>query len=220
VVISLGYAYKTIERNKDWADNKTLFASALEHSQDGVITLSNTSAIAIEEEKWEDAQEVLERIFSIYDKHSYSWNLYGIIAHKNGEIEVAKERYLKSIELGTKPINAYINLSNLYYSQGMVQEAADALLKVIEFNPTAKHTASYAYLNIELETPQKGIDAIIENFGTNPSSVDLNEALGTVYFSAKEYDKAEVYLKTAIELGSKADQVVQLLELIKESRNE
>ena len=103
--------------------------------------------------------------------------------------------------LSTNPVNARINLANLYLKLGRYEEAGQQLLGVVEFNPVSEYVIRYAYIQITMNKPDIAIETVNRYYAGRITTADLNAVMGTAYFVKKDYQRSIGYLKEAKRLG-------------------
>ncbi len=213
VGILVFYGIRTVIRNKDWHNNRTLFYAAVKEFPDSLITRTALAGVHIRADEWAKAKEQLEIAQNIYEDNSHLQNLLGIVANHEGNYSLAEEKYKKSLELNPDAINSYINLGELYLKQGRLEEAGNNFIKVIDFYATTEYIMRYSYIQIALNKPAKALDVINKYFGSNLNNPDLSTLAGTAYFVKKDYKQALIYLKKARELGNKAPEIEEMINV-------
>ena len=204
---------RTIIRNNDWKDSKTLFFATVKESPNSLITRTALAGVAIREDNWGEAKKQLEIARNIYEGNSHLQNLLGIVADHEGNPRLAEEKFRKSIELNSDAINSHINLAELYLKQNRFEEAGDSFLRVIEFYPVAEHVIRYAYAQIAINNPDKAIMVLNKYAGGNLKHPDFSVAIGTAYFVKGDYKQALIYFKNARELGNSTAEVVEMIKI-------
>jgi len=213
VIIVVFYGIRTVIRNKDWHDSRTLFYATVKESPDSLITRTALAGVHIRANEWNLAKEQLKIARSIHEDNSHLQNLLGVVADHEGNYVLAEEKYKKSLELNPDAINSYINLGELYLKQKRLQEAGNNFLKVIDFYATAEYVMRYSYIQIALNKPDKALDMINKYFASNLGHPDISVIVGTAYFVKKDYGQALIYLKKARELGDKVPDILQMIKI-------
>ena len=213
VLIIIFFSARTIIRNRDWYDARTLFMATLEESPNSLIARMAMAAVDITENKWDSAEEQLNIALNIYEDNSRFQNLWGIIADHKGDRDLAEEKWLRSLELNPDAVNALINLAELYAKQGRLQEAGVYFKKVIEFYPVTEYVVRYAYIHIALNNPDESIRVVSYYLGDDLNHPDISALAGTAYFVKGDYKMALFYLKVAVELGNIAPEVKEMLQI-------
>lgn len=219
IAISMLFSIKTIDRNRDWWDNRSLFEAALAESPDGLLTRTSLAAVHIRNNEWNKAERELEAAQGIYKDNAHAYNLLGIVADHKGGFDSAEGFYKKSIELSANPVNARINLADLFLKQGRYKEAGEQFLKIIEFNPVSEYVIRYAYIQIALNKPDVAIETINKYYGLKTVNSDSSLVLGTAYFVKKDYPAALKYLETAKNLGKTESEIDVMIGISKQQSN-
>ncbi len=212
-VILTFYGIRTISRNKDWHDSRTLFYATVKESPDSLITRTALAGVYIRDDEWNKAKEQLEIARRIHEDNSHLQDLLGIVADHERNYVLAEEKYKISLELNPDAINSYINLAELYLKQGRLEEAGENFLVVINFYSTAEYIVRYSYIQIALNKPDKALDMINKYFSSNLSHPDLSAVAGTAYFVKKDYEQALIYLKNAQTFGNKAPEIKEMIKI-------
>ena len=217
ILIVIFYGARTIIRNKDWHDAKTLFSATVKTSPNSLITRTALAAVYIKTDEWDKAREQLNIARSIHENNSRIQNLLGIVADHDGDYGLAEERYKRSLELNPDAINARINLAELYAKRDRLEEAGASFKKVIDFYPIDEYVIRYAYIQITLGDPGGAINTINKYLGNNLNNPDSSTSLGTAYFVKGDYKQALFLLKRAKELGNKAPEIDEMINLAEQN---
>jgi len=218
ILIVTLYGARTITRNKDWHDARTLFTATVDTVPDSLVARAALAAVHIKADEWKEAREQLDIARNIHENNSRIQNLLGIVADHDGNYRLAEERYKKSLELNPDSINTHINLAELYIKEGRFEEAGRSLKKVIEFYPVDEYVIRYAYIQITLRDPVGAIDTVSKYFSGKMNNVDVRALLGTAYFVKGDNVQALIHLKRAQELGNKAIEIGQMIEAINRNK--
>ncbi|NVJ61349.1 MAG: tetratricopeptide repeat protein [Gammaproteobacteria bacterium] len=96
----------------------------------------NLALIHFSEEKYDEANEALERALVIRDNYPPALNLLGVIARVNGEFSTAADWYRKATELEPQYANAWLNygiLADLYLQDySLALESFEKYLSLVE----------------------------------------------------------------------------------------
>ncbi|KKS88140.1 MAG: repeat-containing protein, partial [Microgenomates group bacterium GW2011_GWC1_43_11] len=99
ILIVTLYGARTITRNKDWHDARTLFTATVDTVPDSLVARAALAAVHIKADEWKEAREQLDIARNIHENNSRIQNLLGIVADHDGNYRLAEERYKKSLEL-------------------------------------------------------------------------------------------------------------------------
>ncbi len=207
------FSLRTVIRNNDWKDSRTLFSATVKESPHSLITRTALAGVHIRADEWEEAKKELEAAGNIHEDNAHLQNLLGIIADHEGQPELAEAKFNRSLELNPDAINANINLAELYLKYGELEAAAFNFKKVIEFFPVAEYLIRYAYAEIALNQPDEALRVLQKYAGGNFKHPDFSAAVGTAYFVKGDYRQALVYLKNARELGNRVAEVEQMIKI-------
>ena len=213
ILMIVFFSVRTIMRNRDWRDARTLFTATLQESPNSLIARMAMAAVHIKDDEWDEAKEQLNLSLGIYENNSRVQNLWGIIADHEGNQKLAEERYLRSLELNPDAVNAQINLAELYLKQGRLQEAGIMFKKVIDFYPVTEYVVRYAYTQIALDNPEEAINTIDKYLVDDLNHPDISALAGTAYFVKGDYKQALFYLKRSVELGNTAPEIKEMLQI-------
>src|SRR3989344_3993066 len=213
--IIIFFSIRTMIRNNDWHDARTLFTATLEESPNSLIARMALAAVDVTENKWDSAEEQLNIALNIYEDNSRVQNLWGIIADHKNDQDLAEEKWLRSLELNPDAVNAQINLAELYAKQGRLKEAGVYFKQVIDFYPVTEYVIRYAYTQIALNNPDEAISAVEYYLGDDLNHPDISALAGTAYFVKGDYKQALFYLKLAPELGNMAKEIEEMMQISK-----
>ena len=216
-LIMIFFSFRTVIRNRDWYDARTLFTVTLKEAPNSLIARMAMAAVHVKYDEWDDARKQLDIARSIYEDNSRVQNLWGIIADHEGNQKLAEEKYLRSLELNADAVNAQINLAELYAKQGRLDEAGAMFKKVIEFYPVTEYVVRYAYTQIALNNPEEAINAVSYYLGDDLNHPDISALAGTAYFTKGDYKTALFYLKRAMELGNTVPEVQKMIQISEEN---
>ncbi|NLM17178.1 MAG: tetratricopeptide repeat protein [Candidatus Riflebacteria bacterium] len=149
-----------------------------------------------------EAQALCERAVALAPNNPSYLDSLGWASYKNGNYTLAEKSLLASLRIKEKSYEANYHLATLYYSMRRYNDAMNYYLRALELKPGAPESLNnLAYLYLEVGTSEKDAlemaqDAVKQEPG-NPSYLDT---LGWAYFKNGILDKAEFYLKKAINL--------------------
>jgi len=185
------YAFITINRNNDWADNYTLYSTDVIKSPNSsrlnVYMAKELDNIATDEkypvkqtQTWEEAKTYLMKAIAIYPENADAYNTLGVIYFKAGDCKTAITSFKKAldIEQSNIKIRAMLNIGLCY-------------------NQLKQYDSSVIYLN--------------KTLAIDPDLVDAQKGLGLVFLNTQHYDSAEVHYKKVLTL--KPDYVAVIADL-------
>ncbi len=159
ILILALYGYKTIDRNKAWKDNYTLFTTDVKTSANSAK--SNCSAGGV----------IYETSLTLNDS-----------AKKELMLSKAAAYLKKAVEIHDRYFNAWQLLGNVYYEEGNYKQALDHYLKALKINPNDTTTWKNAEVIISrFDNANKKILACERLLQINPGSYSINYMLGNLY---------------------------------------
>ncbi|KFB36955.1 AGAP009112-PA-like protein [Anopheles sinensis] len=124
-VLLVAYSAKTVHRNRDWADEESLFRSAI--AVNPPKALGNLGSVLSAQGRYQEAKEALKAALShrpnMADVH---YNL-GILLQNQQDYNEAVESFRKAIRFRPSLALAYLNLGTSLIALGRCQEAASVL---------------------------------------------------------------------------------------------
>lgn len=196
-VILIGYGFKTIDRNKAWKDNLTLFGTDYHISTNSAkVATSYGGSLIDESDRIESLKkknlildssiQVLNRAIKIYPTHSQSWLLLGNATMKRyNDPQKAIKIYKKSVQLRPNSFfDGEYNLGVMYYN---IKEYDSALKYITTANKIKpNHNEAKEILTKTLSKLGRADEALgsIGNDLNSKASIALNT------LDSKDYDKA------------------------------
>ena len=129
------YATATVDRNRDWKDNYTLWFKTVQQSPDSSVAHGSLGRAYQERGQLDKAAgeyEIALRIFP--EDYKAHYNL-GVIYDQQNNSAKAVHQYQKAIEINRVFPNAHFNLANIYQRQGFLDKAIGQYRKVVELDP-------------------------------------------------------------------------------------
>ena len=133
------------------------------------------------------------------------------------------ERYKKSVELDPKDLDAWVNLADAYYDEGIFHKAVESYEKAIELNPDYEDIWNNLGLAYSYEGENdKAIECYKKAIELNPDDAVAHYNMAYAYEDKGEEhdDEAIKYYKKALELDPGYVEVLCNLALIYRDRKE
>lgn len=204
VIISAGllFSYLTIERNKAWKNDLTLWTDTVKKSPEwkrGIIQL------AIAHEKIGDIDksiELLQKLIKDFPDDYEGYSELGVIFALKGRLDDAIEMYKKAIEKNPKDYYSFFNMGKAFYSKGLKEKALESFNNTLKLNPLMAE----AYVNIgtifgELGQIEKASDNFIKALELKPGLVQAHYNLGNYYQLKGNLDDALKHYKYALKIN-------------------
>ena len=176
-IVSVLYAFRTIDRNSDWKDNKTLHASGLE-------TAPNSA--------W------VHYIYAIDFEEKV--NAAANINEKNDAAKIALDEFQKSININPGFLIAYYEKGSVYKSIGDFDNATKMFKKSLELKPDfADAQYDYGTILFLKKDYTTALDYFIKATENNPKNGKAFLAAGACYRSLFDYKNAITYFEKALQ---------------------
>lgn len=135
VGLTIFYAGRTIQRNRDWENNLAFAQSFLREDPNSVIGHYYMGVQYVKDKEYEKAkEEYLTALKLKPDVHGAHFNL-GMFYYQEGKMEPAKEEFKKEIEVDSLCVEAYYNLGTIYKNSGQVDSSIQAFQKTLDLDP-------------------------------------------------------------------------------------
>lgn len=142
------FTARTIYRNLDWKDNKTLFAKTIKLAPESSLLNHIMGNEMVRERKYDEAIKYYKKALSLNPYSYASYHNMGVIYFDRGDIENAVRSFLKALEIKPDYIQSHYNLGLLYDKIGLEDDAISEFKKVIEITqryPQAHNSLGVIY---------------------------------------------------------------------------
>lgn len=134
VLLILGYAWRTVERNRDWRDDLTLYQSAV-RAYPGSAKMQHALGDALSERgRFAEAEAAYRQALSIRED-ALTYNNLGNVAVATERWQAAEAAYQQALALGPDDVGAWVNLGLARLRAGRADGAAEAFEKATVLNP-------------------------------------------------------------------------------------
>ncbi|MDH7445154.1 tetratricopeptide repeat protein [Aquimarina sp. 2201CG14-23] len=176
--VAVLYAFKTIDRNKDWVNNEQLFISG------AVATPNNSRAVLA--------------LGSIYRERAERSNTQ---QEQINNYLKAIEQYNKSIVLYPKNTEAHYNLGVIYMNTNQNDKAKEAFKAAVSIDSNyISALNNLGFIAIRESNYSEAERMFLRCLEINESFQDAHANLGVVYHNIGSRQKAEEYYKSALAL--------------------
>lgn len=152
------------------------------------------------ERKYKEAIDVFSSVLETEPDNADIYNNLAVSYSCLGNFEQAEKFYIKALELDPELVQAYINLSDLYYKAGDLPSAIGTLQRgsyELTDNLVIAHLLARVY--IEDQRWDDAIDELDKVLDGEPENYDAYYDLGHVYFELGDYEAAISNFETVIE---------------------
>ena len=180
LLIGLIYSFKTIDRNKEWETNYTLFEAGV------IATPNNSRAIS--------AVGSMNRELAEQSKNQQEQIIY---------YKKAIKAYRKSVELLETNADSYYNLGVIYMNTNQNELAKASFKKAIEVQPdNIKSLNNLGVIYFREQNLNEALIIFEQTLKLNPNFQSAYANLGAVYHNLGDLVKAKQYYSKALELNT------------------
>jgi len=194
-------AMLSFNQSQTWKDTNALFTHVLKHEPRSYMANNNLGHLLIQEGRYSEATEALNRSLEIHKSAEAYFNL-GKMKHLSGDINGAFELYKKAIAVNTKHSPSHLNLGAIYANNGQTELAIKEFEEAIKYNPF--FTPPRYNLGVMYEKSgnmQKAKKHYQETLQREPGYLDALVSLARVYIEGENnFDKAAPLLKKALSI--------------------
>ncbi len=138
VVLVLILSFLTYERNKDWKNNDVLYSTA--EGIDGTVLLTNVGNIYANNKQFDEAEKRYRRAIELRDNTLLAHHNLGLIFLIRGQLDSAEIKFKKGLSLDSLAPDGYLQLANVYQSEGRIDEAIQQLEKLQHIFPDYRNS--------------------------------------------------------------------------------
>lgn len=212
VIISI-YSFKTIDRNKAWESNFSLYETDVANCPNSArcqyyygLGLMKERGV-IEKNKQKQRNYYLSAInafnlaVQIYPCYSDALGQKGLAYYRLKNYNEAEKSYLEALGCNPDNINVMSNLGSLYFNQSRYIDAKDIYKKVLEKNPNHLD-ANYNYASTlgTLGDFNNAIFYFKKAISIRPSEPNYYRMVGLTYQNMGDKINANIYLQKAKQL--------------------
>ncbi len=145
LLLSVGYSLKTIQRNKDWYDSATLYASDIPKSPNSAkLNYHHGLEVGKKGNDLKGQQQVTQykkalgyfaKAVKINPKYSDAYALQGLYYFKLKDYDKAMAAYHLAIKNNANAPNAYNNMGIIYFQRGDIKNAEKVYKLALKYNP-------------------------------------------------------------------------------------
>ena len=135
VALLSGYATITIQRNRDFKDNLSLWSKTVMTTPDSSIAHGSLGRAYQDRGRLAEAIAEYHKAIEIQPDNYKAFHNLGVLHEGQGDLREATANYKKAIAINPAFISARFNLANIYHNQGLLNEAIHHYRKVTELDP-------------------------------------------------------------------------------------
>jgi len=208
------YSWKTIDRNKAWKDNNTLYStdvatssnSARSHYYYGLSTMTDMAMKTDNPEErkrfLQEAVSSFKRSIEIYPRYSEAFGSLGLAYFRLGDEKLALEAYDQAIVISGGSAIILNNKAVIHFNNREYEKALETYKKIVQIDPRyVDGLRGLASVYGTLGNFEMAIKYFQEAIKYGPRNADLYYFLGLTYNNAGMPDKAKEAFATAKSLN-------------------
>ena len=166
---------------RKYKESKKIYKELYSINDNNFQALFKLGLLNLENKEYHESIKFFNEIIEKKEKFENMKNEIGIVFYNLGmcyegieELSKAEENYIQALKYNEIFLDAYVNMSNIYYFQNKLHEALDLMNKAIKINPRKR----ILYMNLS---------NIYQKFGKHQESVFCKRiAAGSIVFKCKE----------------------------------
>ncbi len=215
MVISLGFAFQTLARNKDWESDSVLYAIDSKKASNSAHMLfylaNNLSSDSHMEDLKGDSTainadeirsiDILTKAISIYPEYADAYQRRGYIYNSRKQSNLAEQDYLTALKYNPSHPIVFNNLGYLYFNQNKFEEAKECFEKSVKYSPTYAH-------------PWNNLASVYGVYGDNEKRLIKEDPANSSKHAAQSranYEQAIAYFQKAIDADNEFAEPYRLM---------
>lgn len=136
IVVSLsGYAWGTVNRNKVWATDESLWYDVTQKSPKNARGQMNYGLVLMSRANYKEAEKYLEKSLEIWPYYSYGHVNMGILKAALGDPKSAEQYFKNALQYDPKNPEGYYYYAQFLFNQGRKDEAIPLLKQCLALTP-------------------------------------------------------------------------------------
>lgn len=216
IVLLCLYSYKTIDRNKAWENDLSLYSTDVEVCYEsarcqyhyGIALMKYKSLNATNENDriraLKESTVAFKRAIEILPTYSDAYADLGLANYRLKNYAEGEQAYLQAIKLNKSNATAYSNLGSLYFNTGRYELAKNSYLQAVQINPNhIDATANLASTLGTLGDFNSAITYFKKAIAINPNEPNYYQMIGVTYQNLGNTAQANIWLQKAKQLSQK-----------------
>jgi len=213
LALAIAYSFKTVDRNRAWKDNFTLYSTDIEncdksarcHYYYGLGLMKekamNTRDVIQRNELIKQAVDAFKSAITIYPSYSDAWGQLGLAFYRLKNYRAAENAYLKAAELNPSNATALSNLGSMYFELKKYSAAKNSLQRAVKVNPNHLDALyNYASTLGTLGEFNSAITYFKKVIAIDPKNANYYQMTAITYQSMGNQQQANYYFQKAKQL--------------------
>lgn len=209
-IIAFAYGFKTMDRNRAWKDNFTLYSTDVQNCSNSArcqyyygLGLMKEKALSLSQSPEKSALiqaaiQAFTKAIDLYPSYSDAYGQRGLAFYRLNQYEEALADYQKAAQLNPGNANALSNMGSLYFQQQNYQAAKNAFERALKANPNhVDALANYASTLGTLGEYKSAITYFKKASQLNPNEANYYQMIGVTYQNMGKQSLANQYLTKA-----------------------
>ncbi len=196
-VLLAGFCYLTVIRNRDWADDHTLFEKVRQTHPGNAKAHYNVAILDYRNGDLDESRRKVERALEIYDGYTDARILLAELSLQAGDPARAERVLLEAQEIDGRHEDVFVQLGTLYARTGRLRQAIDVYRQGTQALPQSiklPHNLALIYMELgEHDRAEPYLRRVIDG-GALP---DAHFALANVLLTRGDYHGALAELRSA-----------------------
>lgn len=221
VLAGIIFGYQTMNRNKAWESNATLFAADLHNSTNSARVQFNYGVIEMNSEEadstalrrhWQLAATSFKKAVSIDSLDAGSYTNLGVVYYRLNQFDQSVRFTQKALELNPTDTSLYGNLGDAYFALKDYNKASDAFRTTFHWrHASAAHFKRHGISLFNLQRYQQAIPVFKKGFQKFPGDTEMASNLANAYGAAANYTEAARIFETIYSSDSLNQNALRLL---------
>jgi Flp pilus assembly protein TadD len=207
------YGAKTVERNREWRDELTLYSSDVKKSPDSARVHYNYGLVLVKEraikagdtaekDKYLDmAISEFSKAVSIHPSYGDAYNQMGAAYSRKNNYQKALENYMVALKYSPQKAEIHNNLGAVYFYSKEYEKALEVYLTAVKYSPRFADAhrnvgSTYAMLG----RLDEAIQAFQRGLEYDPNSAVMHYYLGIIYQKKGDPARAKLHTERAYQL--------------------
>ncbi|MNJ86180.1 TPR repeat-containing protein YrrB [compost metagenome] len=222
-LIGIVFTIQTVQRNKAWESNTTLFTADVQNSPNssrvqfnyGVIKMNSVERDStVLRQDWQVAASCFKKAIAIDSLDAGSYTNLAVVYYRLNQFDQSVLCTKRAIDLNPKDTSLYGNLGDVYFALKNYEKAGDAFKTTIQWkNATAAHYKRYGISLFNLQDYKQAITIFKKGFQKFPNDVEMASNLGNSYGAANNYKEAGRVFETIYSSDSSNTNALRLMIL-------